>query len=67
MFGRIYMEITNNQLEELKSGLNICVDKKLNIRDYTLKCGKEKIKVSCTQWWSTFGGYKSSLTVRGFA
>lgn len=57
------MEISKQQLKSLKSGLNICIDGKHNIKDYTLKCGGEKIKASCTQWWSTFGYYKSAFYV----
>jgi hypothetical protein len=58
------MRISVNELEALKSGSNICVNQKLSIRDYTLICGKEKVKVVCTQWWSTFSGFKSSLILK---
>lgn len=57
------MNISTKQMEALKSGLNICIDKKLPIKEYNLKCGNETIKAYCNQWWSTFGGYKSSLKI----
>ena len=58
------MKISKQQMETLKDGLNICINKKLSIKYYTLKCGKETIEAYCSQWWSTFGGFKSSLILK---
>ena len=57
------MEISKSDFECLKEDLSICLPKQLKIRGkYTLRCGKEKIKVYCTQWWSMIGGaVKSSV------